>query len=335
MIDHVTFRTPGELNPTAFMTFGVSAKPGTDSPIGYFGTGLKYAIAVLLRHGAEFRIDIGKDRWIFGVDERDFRGTKINQVVYTINGKPTGELPFTTDLGKNWEIWQAYRELESNTRDEAGNCTLGPLGYPRENETVIYVLHSKMTKLFNMMGAIFLDPNIGKRAESNGVEIYSASSKYLYYRGIRCMTLPRPGLYTYNITGFMSLTEDRTPASENSVCNTIAGAIMNLNDPDLIEIMIRADEEKYFEGKLPYDNHYSCSDAFSKSVDDIVSNDGFVVARAKTFHNRYLIDKSDQRRVVLLMTEAEWREIWSLVEGEPNAAVDAFKSQLSLENIRV
>lgn len=40
----LTFHNPGELDPRLITTFGVSIKESTN-PIGYFGTGLKYALA--------------------------------------------------------------------------------------------------------------------------------------------------------------------------------------------------------------------------------------------------------------------------------------------------
>lgn len=335
MSDQVIFETDGELEPTAFTTFGVSAKPNSESPIGYFGTGLKYAIAVLLRNRARVCIDIGEDRWVFGGDKRIFRGEEIIQVVYDINGKPAGELPFTVDLGKNWEMWQAYRELESNTRDENGKCFLGPLDYPTKGRTRIYIQHQEMVELYNTKGAVFLDTNLGKRAESKGVEFYSSQSNYLYYRGIRCMTLPRPSLYTYNITAFLPLTEDRTPISQHTVNRMIAEAVMDLKDPDLIEIIIKADEEKYFEGKIPFDNYWQTGETFAKTVQEAVSHDGYVTAQVKSFFNRYMIDQSEDRRVLLSLTEAEWKEIWRLVEGEPHASVEAFRSQLHMERVQV
>ena len=41
--------TKGKLDLRSLSTFGLNAKPNTTNPIGYFGTGMKYAIAVLLR----------------------------------------------------------------------------------------------------------------------------------------------------------------------------------------------------------------------------------------------------------------------------------------------
>jgi hypothetical protein len=44
----LVFRTPGVLDLRALTTFGMSSKPNSTSPIGIFGTGLKYAVAVMV-----------------------------------------------------------------------------------------------------------------------------------------------------------------------------------------------------------------------------------------------------------------------------------------------
>ena len=104
---------------------GAHAKPNTANPIGYFGTGLKYAIAVLVRLGAEPVVWIGRDRFSFSKRSSTFRGTPLETIVMRVlkeknKRATTYELPYTTAYGKAWEVWQAFRELESNTRDEGG-----------------------------------------------------------------------------------------------------------------------------------------------------------------------------------------------------------------------
>jgi len=47
----ITFENDGEIDLRAISQFGINVKTG-DSPIGFFGTGLKYALAVLMREEA-------------------------------------------------------------------------------------------------------------------------------------------------------------------------------------------------------------------------------------------------------------------------------------------
>ena len=48
----------GEIEPLLIRTFGVSVKD-SESPIGFFGTGLKYALAILLRERHDVIIQSG------------------------------------------------------------------------------------------------------------------------------------------------------------------------------------------------------------------------------------------------------------------------------------
>lgn len=120
----VIFWTNTSLDLRALTTMGLSAKPGTEDPIGKFGTGLKMAISVLLRNSATVRLYINGQMYWFGLKENDFRGTEYQQVMMykkTITGRwfPT-KLPYTLHLGSHWKIWMAFRELMSNTIDESG-----------------------------------------------------------------------------------------------------------------------------------------------------------------------------------------------------------------------
>jgi hypothetical protein len=53
---YAIYSNPGALDLRALTIMGMNAKPNTDSPIGYFGTGLKYAVAIALRHGLTLTI---------------------------------------------------------------------------------------------------------------------------------------------------------------------------------------------------------------------------------------------------------------------------------------
>src|SRR5690606_31422269 len=92
--------TPGLLDIRSITTFGLHAKPGTNTPIGKFGTGLKYAIATLLRLGCKVQLFIGEVEYEFFTKKNDFRGMEYHQV-YMRKRKgvlakwSSVELPFT------------------------------------------------------------------------------------------------------------------------------------------------------------------------------------------------------------------------------------------------
>ena len=114
MTKTVLFGNPGNINPKMWSVFGVSAKLDQNS-IGEFGSGLKYAIAVLLREGRKITIKSDGETYKFDTKKITERNNEFEQVL--CNGQ---EMPYTTHLGKGWELWQAYRELYSNCLDEGG-----------------------------------------------------------------------------------------------------------------------------------------------------------------------------------------------------------------------
>ncbi|WP_217468779.1 hypothetical protein, partial [Staphylococcus aureus] len=110
----IIFRNKGVIDPKSITTFGVSSKENPGA-IGFFGTGLKYAIAILLREGCDITIHAGKRKLEFGIKRDRVRVDDFN--VVTMNNRRLG---FTTEVGKTWEVWQAFRELYCNTMDERG-----------------------------------------------------------------------------------------------------------------------------------------------------------------------------------------------------------------------
>lgn len=194
----IYFANAGEIDLSVIRVMGVSVK-STDTPIGYFGTGLKFAIATLLRTGHHVALFTGGVTYNFTAREVKVRNQAFNQVY--MNDEP---LPFTTELGKNWEVWQAYRELHSNTLDESGVIT----DKATSADTVFVVQGLEAQRVYDSRHEIFLN---SKAIEVlDGVEVHSKPSSYIYYRGVRVAKLPESCCFTYNITSQMELTEDRT-----------------------------------------------------------------------------------------------------------------------------
>ena len=219
MTQCVVFTTPGLIPLEAFTTFGVNAKPNSTNPFGYFGTGLKYAIAVCLRNGCKVVLWRGDIKYTFYVSTKDFRGKDFDFVRMKKETRNFAglwassytQLPFTLELGKNWELWQAFRELETNTRDENGWTTL--VDNPGINDdadlTRIEVHGSRFVDEYHEMGRHFLADGKVVR-EDEAIQVIDRPSKSVYYRGVRIMDLKEEAEFTYNILSTVELTEDRT-----------------------------------------------------------------------------------------------------------------------------
>lgn len=242
----IVFRNPGTLDPTSIKTFGVSSKekPGA---IGFFGTGLKYAIAILLRHGCSIAIHTGGQRYVFATERATVRVDEFTFV--TMNGE---RLAFTTELGKTWDLTGAFRELYCNCVDESGEAyevdNAATIGV-RSDETVITVDGEPFLDVWAERNSIILgsDPLL-KHASAS---IHPGPSQYLYYRGVRAMKLNEASRYTYNILRRLDLTEDRTIKYPWDANYAIRAAVMECDDERLILNTITAPRGT-FEAGLEY-----------------------------------------------------------------------------------
>lgn len=237
----ISFCTPGAIDLQAAFTFGISAKEN-ENPIGYFGTGLKYAIATLLRTGHKISLITGGDRHEFTRESYEHRGKSFELVC--LDGK---SLNFTTELGKNWEIWMAFRELHSNTLDEKGTTTDKPphLCNNHHDATIIEVEGPGIETAFAERTKVFCSGVIV--AENDKVKIRHGQSAFLYYRGVRAMTLQKPSMFTYDIQTKQTLTEDRTFAYSWSAEADLKMAIASIDDPDFLRTILSSAPKESFE----------------------------------------------------------------------------------------
>jgi hypothetical protein len=235
------FHNPGEIDIRGACIAGLSAKE-SKSPIGYFGTGLKYAIACILRWGGSITIYSGIERHDFSVNEIDFRGQDFKQVIKSHNGFET-EIGFTTEYGKNWKPWQVFRELYANARDEGGNVALGnELNCAEPGYTVISVGGVKeFIDCYYDRDEIILP--VGKQFdfESASLQFSAHQAEGLYYRSVK--VYEQVSYYTWNFLTNLSLTEDRTL---NSILN-VSHYFDTFIEQDLhdVEILMKLFEMKY------------------------------------------------------------------------------------------
>lgn len=295
----IIHRTEGLLDIRAITTFGLHAKPNTDSPIGKFGTGLKYAIATLLRLECKVRVFIGEVEYEFFTKSEDFRGMEFQQV-YMKKRKgllakwQSIELPFTTLHGKHWEPWQAFRELESNTRDEGGDTWFevvpdrDPAIFAKPDNTIISVEGEIYRQAFLDIDKIFLPNALTKREGDDHMQVFNEPSNHIYWRGIRVFDLEKPSIYTYNILDDVTLTEDRTMKYVWDAQSKIAAYVARSKDRKMINAIVSAETEKHFEGRLDFDYAYTSPSAeFIEVVSKKKFRGAYVAPRALIYHDRY------------------------------------------------
>ena len=250
----IIFRNSGALDIRAIKTFGLSSKEGQDK-IGRFGTGLKYATSVIARHGGEMTISAGDESYVFGTAEDDFRGRSVTHL--TMNGEP---LPYTTELGRDWEPWMAFRELYANALDEGGDVARAETALEAcGDETVISVDLAAFEAIFFSMEEHFIGREEAPAWKSGNIEVYSGRSLFVFYKGVAIMKLKEPAAYRYNLLGYVDLTEDRTAKYDWQVRNKIATALAACDQEKIIHAAV--DQRNTFEASLDYSSS-TPSDAF-------------------------------------------------------------------------
>lgn len=156
MLVHVNFVTPSELSYLDLVSMGGSEKLGDETKIGQFCSGLKYAIALMLRNDVQFKAVVkgnhfvdGKDRDTVNVftpfvyvesDELTAKEKNLIGLTQDLSAQcfhsnvcideAGGDYPtiehktgFSVELGYNWLPWMALREIYSNMLDEGGYYT--------------------------------------------------------------------------------------------------------------------------------------------------------------------------------------------------------------------
>jgi hypothetical protein len=244
------FSSPNEIPLEAITTLGISAKPDPATAIGFFGTGLKYAIAIILRSGGQIKISRqGKSTLTFGTREIEVRGKPFSLITIRDDGDPPKDLGFTTELGKTWPIWHAYRELYANTLDEGGKIISDnmppPYLFPRTAETIITVNCPQLDQVHQFRDKYILSDERLCIVRTNHLEILPGASSALFYRGFRVNQLPAPSSYTYNLLTKCELTEDRLLGSPYVLDYWAQDAIANSSNSGLIRQVILAAEGSY------------------------------------------------------------------------------------------
>lgn len=127
----LNFVTPTKLSLLDITSMGSSEKRGDDKTIGQFGSGLKMAIAILLRSNVDitirtFQDEILLNKFTFFTENvvRDDKSKNLIHVAYdnrkNIEVIQTG---FTSELAYDWPLYTSYRELIANCIDENGYVT--------------------------------------------------------------------------------------------------------------------------------------------------------------------------------------------------------------------
>ncbi len=290
----IDFITPTKLSLIDIISMGDSSKRNDPTTIGQFDSGLKYAIALLLRNNVDIEINVydndvvetfrfdtftekcestDKEKELIGVTKSTFTG-------YTTSDEyhKTG---FAKQLGYNWELWMAFRELYSNMLDEKGYLIDDNDDIPINNGTTItlefdesnpfYEIYQNKHLYINTSNRLFsLSPSIDiLRNDENYLRIYKQN--VLVY-----IDKNKPSLYAYNIR-FGEIDERRILNNLYSIEHSIIDAIATTKNEDYLRTIIKHDIEfdknEFLSDLVAYQ---TCNDLINKIVTDVYNEYGEV-----------------------------------------------------------
>lgn len=251
MSDKLYFCNDGEFNPTAMLTFGVSAKE-KDNAIGKFGTGFKYAVAVILRLGGSIKVYSKDKEYVFNTTEEEIRGKSFN-VVY-MNGQNAG---FTTHFWINWEPWMAFRELYCNMKDEDGDLFLDESIEEHTSwDTIIEVECNELVDVFEDKDDYFLSSK--PFFKNDVIEVHDNPTDKVYYQDVLVGHLDSPSRYTYNILSKIDLTEERIYRYSFQIEEAIGECVQKLLDRSKLRELFNHPKAKENEIAYPFYGVSSC-----------------------------------------------------------------------------
>ena len=239
MKNYILFRNDGEIDPNALKLLGASTKRNDSSKIGFFGSGLKYALAYLLRKGVETRIFSGNTEIKLSTKRSQFRDQSFD--VICVNGSETS---LTTSMGIDWKGWFAVREIYCNAIDEGG-CSILTIEADSNNlnteigETRIYVEETQ--ELAEVMSnfsyyfavkreAIYTD---GHLRVLRGI----GSNANLYRKGIRCSDMRFRSLFDYDFKN-IQINESRVIPYTWIATDIIAKSLKECIDKEIIRKLL-------------------------------------------------------------------------------------------------
>jgi hypothetical protein len=195
----------GEIDVNALTLMGGSTKRDSTTSIGYFGSGNKYSIALLIKAGIEFHIFSGNNEFVITTEDVTFRDKTFKKIF--VNGKETS---LTTEMGPQWDIWMAVREFVSNAVDEGENNIVPSTQTisGREGYTRIYIEHHKEIKnVVTNWNEYFAFDRIDAIVDQDNCRIFPNISKDMkdkrifYRKGIRCYD-QGTAMYHYDLPDF-------------------------------------------------------------------------------------------------------------------------------------
>jgi hypothetical protein len=253
MKKYILIQNDGEIEPNSFELIGASTKRGEAGKIGFFGSGLKYSIAYMMRKGIDFKIYSGMQEFHFTTKSEFLKDKSFERIC--INNTPTS---YTTTMGPTWtEDWFVLREIYCNAVDE-GSCTLVKETenvLPSDGKTRIFIEQTASLKqaIDNWNGyfsdertpiisvpevyTCYIGTSDTEPANTQSVDIYEKTEGVIYRKGIRVYKND-DYLFDYGMKS-VDVNEDRTAKNMSAFAYAIRSLMALFPSENYVRAVLR------------------------------------------------------------------------------------------------
>jgi len=194
---------------------GFSTKRNDNTKFGQFGSGIKYALALLLRKGIKFHLYNGTKPVDISTEEIEMysdRGVHTTDCI-TINGINTN---ISTDIGPDWEPWMILRELVSNAKDQDFNANI----YTEADDYIVQMDDNSLTwviytgagdtyDLVSSLHNVYVDTWLFKGGRHK-YNLCKTEKAKVYYQGFYAGDIKEyPAMFNIDATNSISIDERR------------------------------------------------------------------------------------------------------------------------------
>jgi hypothetical protein len=296
---HLLIENKGELDISSLVLLGASTKRNDSGKIGFFGSGNKYAIATLIRHGIKFYIFSGEKKIEIATEDVSFRDMNFKRI--HIDGEATS---LTTDMGPLWEPWMAIREWVSNSIDEGAynvitdtDTVSGRGGYTRfyvehdpsikemlDNWNSYFTFDREDTVTTSVDGKIFSQTD-----ENNALVLYRKGIRVFFDKGVT-------SLYQYDLSVY-DINESRLIDSIHTAEYKTVKHLAKTNNISVARnILKEAWVNNHWEARLPW--RWGCS-GLSTTWRDAIDNHVIIVDNV----SGYFVDIQQSRPCYIVSIE--------------------------------
>ena len=268
---YLTITNEGLIDEKALNLIGVSDKRGNDEKIGYCGSGLKYAIAYLLRNNHDVELYSGKKKISIDTVKGEFRDQEYD--IIRINKRETS---FTTSMGPDWKLWFAVREIYSNAIDE-GNATIEIKDgiTPDINKTIFCIrVDDGINEIINNFDSYFAtrrkEIHSGYASYHGTVKLYDPIARgkaNIYRKGIRCYETNLKSIFDYDFDN-IEINESRVIKYSFQLPDALDHYYRHTDNQYIIQQLFeQINNKEYLENSIDWDQN-----EFSPAWLDAIAN---------------------------------------------------------------